>query len=127
MPLPPGTCLGRYEVRSLLGAGGMGEVYLARDTTELEREVAVKVLPTELASDRQRMSRFIQEAKATSALNHLNILTIHEIGKVDSSRFIVTEYVESETLRPRMARECLTLHEALDVAIHVTSALGTRL
>jgi serine/threonine protein kinase/Tol biopolymer transport system component len=123
MPLPAGTRLGRYEVRSLLGAGGMGEVYLARDTTELERMVAVKVLPAEMASDPERMRRFVQEARAASALNHPNIITIHEIGEADSSRFIVTEYVEGETLRQRMVRSRLSLREALDVAIQISSAL----
>jgi serine/threonine protein kinase len=123
MPLAAGTKLGRYEVRSLLGEGGMGEVYLARDTTELEREVAVKVLPAEMAADLERMRRFVQEAKTASSLNHPNIITIHEIGEVDSSRFIVTEFVEGETLRHRMARSRLTLREALDVAIQIASAL----
>nr|MBA3716548.1 protein kinase [Pyrinomonadaceae bacterium] len=78
MALAAGTRLGRYEIRSQLGAGGMGEVYLARDTTELERAVAVKVLPAELAADPERMRRFVQEAKTASSLNHPNIVTIHE-------------------------------------------------
>ncbi|MDQ3766352.1 MAG: serine/threonine protein kinase, partial [Actinomycetota bacterium] len=106
-----------------MGAGGMGEVYLARDTTELERMVAVKVLPSEMAQDPERMRRFVQEAKTASSLNHPNIITIHEIGEVDSSRFIVTEFVEGETLRQRMARSCLSMREALDISTHVASAL----
>ena len=77
-PLSPGTKLGRYEIRSQIGAGGMGEVYLAHDTN-LERTVALKILPANLAADRQRMQRFIREARAASGLNHPNILTIHEI------------------------------------------------
>src|SRR5947208_14129442 len=80
MPIPPGTQLGRYEIRAPLGAGGMGEVYLARDT-ELERTVALKLLAPEVATDQQRMRRFVQEAKLASALNHLNILAIYEIGQ----------------------------------------------
>jgi eukaryotic-like serine/threonine-protein kinase len=123
MPLATGTRLGRYEVRSQLGAGGMGEVYLTRDTTELEREVAVKVLPADLASDPERMRRFVQEAKTASSLNHPNILTVYEIGEVDSSRFIATEYVEGETLRQRLSRSTLPLREALDIAAQVASAL----
>ena len=124
MPLTPGTRLGRYEVRSLLGAGGMGEVYLARDTTELERMVAVKVLPPDMSADPERMSRFVQEAKTASSLNHPNIITIHEIGEADSSKFIVTEYVEGETLRQKMTRSRLSLREALDTSIQIASALA---
>jgi TolB-like protein/Flp pilus assembly protein TadD len=102
----------------------MGEIYLARDTTELERMVAVKVLPDKTGSDPERMRRFIQEAKTASSLNHPNILTVYEIGETDSTRFIATEYVEGETLRQRMARSRLTLREALDVAVQVASALA---
>lgn len=80
MAIATGTKLGRYEIRSQLGAGGMGEVYLALDT-ELDRTVAIKILPEALASDHQRLQRFIQEAKAASALNHPHILTIYEIGR----------------------------------------------
>ena len=123
MFLPAGTRLGRYEVRSQIGAGGMGEVYLARDTTELEREAAIKVLPADLAADPERMRRFVQEAKTASSLNHPNIITIYEIGEADSWRFIATEYVEGETLRQRMARSRLSLREALDIAVQVASAL----
>lgn len=97
MTLADGTRLGRYEIRSHIGAGGMGEVYLAQDT-ELERAVALKVLPAEAASDEQRMRRFIQEAKAVSALNHPNIITIHEIGHAGEVQFIATELVKGITL-----------------------------
>jgi eukaryotic-like serine/threonine-protein kinase len=124
MPLAPHTRLGRYEILSLLGAGGMGEIYLARDTTELERLVAVKVLPTKLAADPERMRRFVQEAKTASSLNHPNILTVYEIGEADSIKFIATEYVEGETLRQKMARSRLSLRAALDVAVQVASALA---
>jgi len=123
MSIAAGTRLGRYEVRLQIGAGGMGEVYLAHDTTELERAVAVKVLPAEIAADPKRMRRFIQEAQTASSLNHPNILTVHEIGEAHGTRFLVTEYVEGETLRQKMSRSRLTLHEALDVAAQIASAL----
>src|SRR5437870_13507365 len=101
MRLTPGTTLGRYEIRSKIGEGGMGEVYLALDT-ELDRTVAIKILPESLASDNQRLQRFVQEAKAASALNHPHILTIHEIGTTGTTRFIATEFIDGETLRQRM-------------------------
>ncbi|MFL6227582.1 MAG: protein kinase domain-containing protein, partial [Pyrinomonadaceae bacterium] len=81
MPLPPNTRLGRYKIRSQIGAGGMGEVYLAEDT-ELERQVALKILLAEVATDEDRVRRFVQEAKSASALNHPNILTVYEIGRL---------------------------------------------
>ncbi|OLE53739.1 MAG: hypothetical protein AUG51_11580 [Acidobacteria bacterium 13_1_20CM_3_53_8] len=121
--ISPGTRLGRYEIRSKLGAGGMGEVYSAQDTTELDRTVAIKVLSGELASDKERMQRFVQEAKTTSSLNHPNILTIYEIGEADSSRFIAAEFIDGLTLRRRMAQSPLELHQVLDIAIQVASAL----
>jgi serine/threonine protein kinase len=127
-----GTKLGRYEIRSQLGAGGMGEVYLARDT-KLDRKAALKILPAEVAADRNRMERFVQEAKAASALNHPNILTIHEIGSSPTVRegsstsaethFIATEFIDGETLRQRMQSMSIKLGEALDVAIQTASAL----
>src|SRR6267143_6409481 len=101
MTLAAGTRLGHYEIRSKIGEGGMGEVYLAFDR-ELDRTVAIKILPEALASNQQRLQRFIQEAKATSALNHPHILTIHEIGTTGATSFIATEFIEGETLRQRM-------------------------
>src|ERR1043165_3683380 len=92
MPIDEGTFLGRYEVRSLLGTGGMGEVYLAQDT-QLDRTVALKILPLDLARDQLRMRRFIQEAKSASALSHPNIITIYEVGEAESTHFIATEFV----------------------------------
>jgi len=92
MTITPGARLGRYEICSQIGAGGMGEVYVAIDT-ELDRRVAIKILPAALASNRPRLQRFIQEAKTTSALNHPNILTIYEIGSTGASRFIATEFM----------------------------------
>ena len=99
--LNSGTKLGRYEIRSHLGAGGMGEVYLARDT-RLDRDVALKILPDEVAADPDRMRRFEQEAKAASGLNHPNIITIHEIDRSGSTFFIATEFIDGSTLRERL-------------------------
>ncbi len=123
MTIASGTHLGRYEIRSQLGSGGMGEVYLAQDT-KLERTVALKFLPEEIASDSQRMHRFVQEAKAASALNHPNILTIHEVDHIGSTNFIATEFIDGETLRQRMRRVRMSVQEALDVAIQVATALA---
>ncbi len=122
MSLSAGTKLGRYEIRSKIGAGGMGEVYLAQDT-ELDRTVAIKVLPETLASDQQRLQRFIQEAKAASALNHPHILTIHEIGTVGNLRFMATEFIDGETLRQHL-RSGIKLTEILEIAIQTASALA---
>jgi len=96
MSLNPGTKLGRYEIRSQLGAGGMGEVYLARDT-QLGRDVAVKVLPSTYSADQERLHRFEQKACAASALNHPNILVVHDIGAPDGSTYVVSELLEGET------------------------------
>jgi serine/threonine protein kinase len=121
MTLSSGTKLGHYEIRSLVGAGGMGEVYLAVDT-ELDRTVAIKILPESLALDQQRLQRFIQEAKSASALNHPHILTIHEIGTTGASRFIATEFIDGDTLRTRIASG-MKLEEILEISIHISSAL----
>ncbi|MBV9210174.1 MAG: protein kinase, partial [Acidobacteria bacterium] len=123
MNIPAGTRFGRYEIRSHLGAGGMGHVYLAQDT-RLERTVALKVLPADVARDQQRMHRFIQEAKAASALNHPNIITIYEIGEEDSAHFISTEFIAGETLRQHMKRAEMNLSDALDIAVQVAAALS---
>src|SRR5438128_11884571 len=120
MSISSGTKLGRHEIRSKIGEGGMGEVYLAQDT-KLDRKVALKILPAEVAADRGRMNRFVQEAKAASALNHPNILTIHEIDQTDSTHFIVTEFIEGETLRERMRKASVKLGEVLDVAVQIAS------
>jgi serine/threonine protein kinase/Tfp pilus assembly protein PilF len=113
---------GRYRICSALGAGGMGEVYLAEDVA-LERLVALKVLPAAIARDKERMRRFVQEAKTASALNHPNILTIYEIGEADGLRFIVSEYVEGKTLRERLSDERLPLPETLEIAVQIAAAL----
>ncbi len=122
MTITPGTRLGHYEIRSKIGEGGMGEVYLARDL-ELDRTVAIKILPETLASDQQRLQRFIQEARAASALNHPHILTIYEVGVTGNSRFISTEFIDGETLRQRISAG-LNLAEALEIASQVGSALS---
>ena len=100
MPLSAGTRLGPYEILNQIGAGGMGEVYRARDT-RLSREVAVKVLPAGAGKDPDRQRRFEQEARAASALNHPNILTVHDVGESDGSPYVVCELLEGETLRQR--------------------------
>jgi serine/threonine protein kinase len=122
--LSPGAKLGRYEIRSQIGAGGMGEVYLAQDLT-LSRNVALKVLPEDVASNRQRMQRFIQEAKAASGLNHPNIITIHEIGTEPGAHFMATEFIDGENLRHHLRQVPLTLTEAIDIAMQVASALSS--
>src|SRR3989454_12629343 len=122
MTLATGTKLGRYEIRSLIGKGGMGEVYLAFDT-ELDRTVAIKILPEALASNQQRLQRFIQEAKAASALNHPHILTIYEIGIVGATRFIATEFIDGDTLRPRITAG-VKIVEILEISIQAGSALA---
>src|SRR5215469_3075217 len=99
--LPPGTKLGHYVVQSLIGAGGMGEVYRARDTS-LKRDVAIKVLPASFSRDPDRLRRFQLEAEAAAALNHPNILSIFHIGQQDGSPYIVTELLEGETLREEL-------------------------
>jgi serine/threonine protein kinase len=120
--LQPGTKFGRYEIRSKIGAGGMGEVYLAEDTV-LHRKVAVKFLSSQRTQTREQLGRFEQEAFTASALNHPNILTVYEVGEADSVRFIATEYVEGETLRQRIKHSRLTVREALEIATQVASAL----
>ena len=123
MSLSPGTTVGRYQVQSLLGSGGMGDVYKALDAT-LGRPVALKVLRRELSVDPERLGRFLHEARAASALNHPNILTIHEVGDHDAARFLVSEFVEGETVRQRLERGSLTLREILDIGIQTASALS---
>lgn len=113
--------IGAYRILSPLGRGGMGEVWLALDT-RLGRKVAVKLLPAEFTSDAERVRRFEQEARAASALNHPNIVTIYEIGEAEGRRFIVTEYVEGETLRQRLQRR-IGLTETLEIASQVAAAL----
>src|SRR5213594_678619 len=96
------TTLSHYRIVSKIGEGGMGEVYLAHDT-KLDRRVALKILPADVAADQTRMRRFVQEAKAASALNHPNIITIHEIDQIDSVTFIAIEFIDGETLRQHIS------------------------
>src|SRR5438128_2431571 len=101
MAIAPGTRLGRYEIRSQIGTGGMGEVYLAEDA-ELARTVALKILPREVASDKQRMHRFKQEARTASSLNHPNVAHVYEIGEASGTSFIAMEFVDGLTMRRRI-------------------------
>jgi len=121
--LAPGSRLGRYEIRSLIGAGGMGEVYLAHDP-ELQRPVALKVLAAAVRNDEDLRKRLEHEARAASALNHPNILTVYDIGQLGEERFIATEYVDGVTLRQRMIRAEPALREVLDIGIQIASALS---
>ena len=108
MSLRSGTKLGPYEVKSPLGAGGMGEVYRARDT-RLGRDVAIKVLPEALAHDADRLQRFEQEARTIAALSHPNILGIHDIGTHDGAPFLVSEFLEGQALRDTLVSGLLTV------------------
>ncbi len=121
--LNPGTRLGRYEVRSKLGEGGMGEVYVARDT-KLDRTVAIKVLPADLANDQSRMRRFVQEARTASSLSHPNVAHIYEIEDSDGVHYIAMEYVDGQTLRQRISRGDLALTELLEIAMQTAAALA---
>ena len=121
--LEPESTLGPYRIKNLLGKGGMGEVYLAEDT-RLSRNVALKVLPAKFTSDPDRVARFTQEAKAASALNHPNIVTIHEIGDAGGMRYISTEFIDGETLRKRLEHGKTALQEGLDIAIQAAGALA---
>ncbi|MGI8918613.1 MAG: protein kinase domain-containing protein [Pyrinomonadaceae bacterium] len=121
--LASGAFLSHYRIVSKIGEGGMGEVYLAQDM-KLDRKVALKILPSDVATDQTRMRRFVQEAKAASALNHPNIITIHEIEQIDSMNFIATEFIDGETLRQRMRHTPMKLGEMLDVTIQCASALS---
>jgi eukaryotic-like serine/threonine-protein kinase len=123
VPLAPGSKLGSYEVLSLLGAGGMGEVYRARDR-RLGREVAIKVLPADRLADEDRRRRFVQEAQAASALNHPHIITIHEIESAEGNDFIVMEYVPGQSLDALIPRHGMRLGEVLRIAIPVANALA---
>src|SRR3989441_8809130 len=118
-----GRLIGHYEIIELLGAGGMGEVCLARDKT-LGRQVALKLLPDYFTRDEVRVRRFQQEARSASSLNHPNILTIYEIGQADDHHFIATELIEGDTLRQHMGGARLALADVLDVGIQLTSALS---
>ena len=118
-----GESIGHYRIESLIGVGGMGEVYLARDEL-LGRKVALKFLPESLTANEAQLNRLEHEARTASALNHPNILTVHEIGVDGRRHFIATEFIEGETLRAVLARGKLDLRDALNIAIQVGSALA---
>jgi serine/threonine protein kinase len=122
-PLSLGTKLGRYEIRSQIGVGGMGEVYLAEDT-QLDRTVAIKFLPAELVAEEQARKRLAHEAKAAAKLDHPNICSIYEAGEAEGRSFIVMQYVEGETLATRLQRKPMQIGEVLSIAVQVSDALA---
>src|SRR5262245_7201347 len=121
MALGPGARLGPYEIVAAIGAGAMGEVYRARDT-RLQRDVAIKVLSAALTSDPGRLARFEQEARATAALNHPNILAVHDIGTAERSPYIVSELLEGETLRETIRG--LSWRKTIDYAVQIAHGLA---
>jgi serine/threonine protein kinase len=123
MSISPGSDFGQYKIISAIGAGGMGEIYLAQDT-RLERRIALKILPEKFTADADRLDRFVREAKSASALNHPNIITIYEIGESGGTNFIATEFIEGETLRDRLTRGKMPLDELLSVAVQTSEALA---
>jgi eukaryotic-like serine/threonine-protein kinase len=123
MPLPPGTKLGPYEIVALVGAGGMGEVYRARDS-RLRREVALKVLPSSFAQDGERLRRFEQEARAVGTLNHPNILGIYDVGSHDGSPYLVSELLEGKNLRQHMDGSALPQRKAVDYGMQIARGLA---
>ena len=122
MPLTPGTKLGQYEVVESVGAGGMGEVYRARDT-KLGRDVAIKVLPDEFAQDAERLKRFEREARLLAQLNHTNIATLHGLEEHDGRQFLVMELVEGETLAERIARGPIPVDEVIPMFLQIAQGL----
>src|SRR5919205_3410555 len=117
------TFIAHYRIIELIGAGGMGTVYKAHDE-KLQRVVALKVLPPEAVAQEDRRRRFLQEARAASALNHPHILTVYEIGEADGKPYMAMEYVQGETLRQRLAARPFTIKEALDIAVQVADGLA---
>ncbi|HEV8231950.1 MAG TPA: serine/threonine-protein kinase, partial [Thermoanaerobaculia bacterium] len=122
MPVSPGTRLGPYEIVSAIGAGGMGEVYRARDT-RLERTVAVKVLPSHLSSSPEVRQRFEREAKTISQLSHPHICALYDVGNQDGVEFLVMEYLEGETLSERLAKGPLAFEQVLRYGLEIADAL----
>src|SRR6185369_12320133 len=121
--ISPNTKIAQYTIVSKLGEGGMGEVWRARDA-RLDREVAIKVLPAKLSNDQDRLRRFEQEARATSALNHPNILTVHDIGTHDGAPYIVSELLEGEELRAQLDDGALPVRKAIEYAQKVGAGLA---
>ncbi len=122
MALSPGARLGPYEVLSALGAGGMGEVYKARDT-RLDRTVALKVLPSEVAGDADRRARFEREARAVAALDHPHICGIYDVGHADGTHYLVMPHLDGQTLAARLVKGPLPLDQALKIAAEIADAL----
>ncbi|MCA1604569.1 MAG: serine/threonine protein kinase, partial [Acidobacteria bacterium] len=122
MAISPNTLLGRYEIRSQLGAGGMGEVYLARDP-KINREVAIKVLPAAFSLDSDRLRRFEQEVQATGKLNHPNILAVYDVETHDGAPYVVYELLEGEALRERLSGGALAARKAVDYALQIAHGL----
>jgi len=122
-PLAPGTRFGHYDLIQQIGSGGMGEVYLAKDQ-KLDRRVAIKILNEKFGRDESNLKRFVREAKAASALNHPNILVIHEIGDSEAAHYIVSEFIEGRTLREVLTQSEMNLGEVLDVSIQIAGALS---
>src|SRR6266545_6387169 len=122
--LLPNSIISHYRILSKIGAGGMGELYLAQDTSELGRTVALKIVPAEVAKDKDRLQRFAQEARTVSNLNHPNIISVYEFGQTDFASFIATEYVDGVTLREHLSKRRLKLVDVLDVAIQIVGALN---
>ena len=123
MTLPSGTKLGPYEIKTPLGASGMGEGYRARDG-RLGREVAIKVLPESVANDADRLWRFEQEARAVAALNHPNIMSVHDVGAQDSTHYIVTELLEGQTLRESLSSGALPSRRATEYATQIAHGMA---
>jgi serine/threonine protein kinase len=123
MALTTGKKLGPYEIQNPIGAGGMGEVYRAHDS-RLNRTVAIKILPAAFSAERERLTRFAQEARAAAALNHPNILSIYDIGEDDVSPYIVSELLEGETLRERLRTGPLPMRKAIDYALQIARGLA---
>jgi serine/threonine protein kinase len=121
--LTAGKRIGPYEIVSAIGAGGMGEVYRARDP-RLKRDVAIKVLPASFSANAQRLQRFEQEAHATAALNHPNILAVHDIGQQDGTPYIVSELLEGETLREKLSAGPIPVRKAIDYAVQIARGLA---
>src|SRR4051794_6700669 len=123
MALDAGTKLGRYEVLSQIGAGGMGEVYRARDP-KINREVAIKVLPPDFSLDAERLRRFEQEAQAAGALNHPNVLAIYDVETSDGHPYVVSELLNGETLREQMGGTPMPVRRAVDYALQIANGLA---
>src|ERR1700752_1996370 len=123
MSIPSGTKLGRYEIRSKIGEGGMGEVYRASDE-KLNRDVAIKVLPASFSQDADRLRRFEQEAKAAGTLNHPNILAVYDVGTHEGGPYVVSELLEGETLRERLSGPLIPPRKVIDYATQIARGLA---